>query len=402
MAALQEGTIGILPAGALGVSFFYHLTGELARADGAVVFLERTGSASATQLRQQTELRIADAHGVRCVNIANIWQPDLLTCHAAGRLPEILLVCPNPDQLLGVITDVVQLLERIHHAGGLNAPLLPLPLIVLCSNGIYFQRVRQIFLEKLEEATLLGRLPDLWPDLMPRLVGRLLRGVTIQTGVREGAGAGTIYRPGPRGITRIAGGDAANRARCAELLTARGGWFEVADCPPTRVEFDKAMVNLVANLLGQLYAIDDTGELRVLTVGEIIRPEHEVEIRHLCEQVFRIGQAVKAYGAQENFAPALAATFASLHQHAGHTPSSLQWVALRLRAHQLEAALTPTETWLLDPLMHYARSAGLDDAAQYLAELKRRLLARLLLAQRWNDRTRTQSATAGTPASGPA
>ena len=389
MTALREGTIGILPAGALGVSFFYHLTGELARVDEKIFFLERTGSTSAARLRQQTELAIADARGVRRVNVVNLWKPDLLACHAAGFLPEILLVCPNPDQLLGVITDVVQLLERIHRDGGLETAALPLPLIVLCANGIYFQRVRQIFLEKLEEATLLGRLPDLWPALMPRLVGRLLRGVTIQTGVREGAGAETIYRPGPRGITRIAGGDATNRVRCAEVLSARGGWFEVADCAPTRVEFDKAMVNLVANLLGQLYAISDAGEFRALTVGEIIRPEHEAEIRQLCEQVFRIGQAVKAYGAQEDFVPVLAATRASLQQHAGHTPSSLQWVALRLRAGQLDASLTPTEAWLLDPLMHYARSAGLEQAGQFLAELKQRLLARLALAQKNISRNRS-------------
>ena len=43
MTALREGTIGILPAGALGVSVFYHLTGELARVDEKVYFLERTG-----------------------------------------------------------------------------------------------------------------------------------------------------------------------------------------------------------------------------------------------------------------------------------------------------------------------------------------------------------------------
>jgi hypothetical protein len=94
---------------------------------------------------------------------------------------------------------------------------------------------------------------------MPRLVGRLLRGVTIQTGQRDGSGADAVYRPGPLGRTRVAGGDAAIRARTVELLVSLGEWFEMGDeASPTRVEFDKALVNLTANLLGQLAAIDES------------------------------------------------------------------------------------------------------------------------------------------------
>ena len=121
-------------------------------------------------------------------------------------LPEIVLLCPNPDQLPGILNTVVQLLERMNEHGELT-PEFELPTLVLSSNGIYYQRLRQQFIERLEESTLLGRLPDLWPDIMPRIVGRLLRGVTIQTGVRDGIGADAVYHPGPRGITRLAGGD---------------------------------------------------------------------------------------------------------------------------------------------------------------------------------------------------
>ena len=39
MRRVREGTIGILPAGALGVSFFYHLTRGLTENDGSVFFL---------------------------------------------------------------------------------------------------------------------------------------------------------------------------------------------------------------------------------------------------------------------------------------------------------------------------------------------------------------------------
>ena len=52
MARLRRGTVGILPAGALGVSFAYHLTERFTRLDGRVAFLERAGSASGRALRE--------------------------------------------------------------------------------------------------------------------------------------------------------------------------------------------------------------------------------------------------------------------------------------------------------------------------------------------------------------
>src|SRR4051812_21099900 len=263
MAAPIQGTIGIVPAGALGVSLFYHLTRQLEEVDDRLFFMERKGSASVGILKAKGEICIADARGLRRVAVPGLFKPDMVTAYERDELPEILLACPNPDQLLGMISELVSLLEATSRRNELES--LPIPTVVLASNGIYFQRIRQIYLEKLEEATLLGRLPDLWPDLMPRIVSRLLRGVTIQTGLREGSGPEAIYRPGPRGITRLAGGDAANRERCYTLLSSRDGWFELAaNSSATRLEFDKAMVNLSSNLLGQLYAIDETGHFHPL------------------------------------------------------------------------------------------------------------------------------------------
>ena len=241
MGRVQKGCLGILPAGALGVAFFHHLTGELTRLDGSVCFLDREGSASGAALRAAGTIRIRDT----TIDIRGIARPHLLVCFEAGWLPEIVLVCTQPDQLLGMMKTIVRLIERVHSAGALDDAVSELPAFVLCSNGIYFQRVRQYFIELIEEAITFGRLPELWPDRMPRIVGKLLRGVTIQTGLREGEGAGAIYRPGQRGRTQLTGGDAANRARVAEVMDSLGGWVEVAAHPSaTRVEFDKALVNL--------------------------------------------------------------------------------------------------------------------------------------------------------------
>jgi hypothetical protein len=377
MPMLRQGAIGILPAGALGVSLYYHLTGQLRDLSDHVYFVARAGSASGPALSAHEKLRIADAHGLHEVAASHLLKPDILACTARDELPEVLIVCPNPDQLLGVITNCVELLEAAYERGELER--LPFPIIVLSSNGIYYQRLRQIFIEKLEEATLLGRLPDLWPELMPRIVGRFLRGVTIQTGLREGSGAEAIYRPGPPGITRLAGGDAASRERSCQLLIARGGWYELAlNSSATRLEFDKGIINLATNLLGQLYAIDEAGDFKLLTVEQIVTAEHESEMRRLAAEVFAVGQAVRAYGPAEQFESVYASLRQTLDLHRSHVPSSLQWVGLRLRTGELGAELTPTETWLLDPLIRYARSAGLERSVAYFDGLKQQLLQKLM------------------------
>ena len=380
MGRVRAGTIGILPAGALGVSFFYHLTGRLKTDDGAVVFLDRQGSKSAEALRDKGEFTIADETqryrvrtGERCVG-------SLFAQFDKGTLPEVLLLCPNPDQLPGILHTVVQLLERMGEQGELTADF-DFPILVLASNGIYYQRLRQQFVEQLEEATLLGRLPDLWPDIMPRIVGRLLRGVTIQTGIRDGSGADAIYHPGPSGITRVAGGDAAQRLRAVELLRQRGGWFELAPhSSATRLEFDKAIVNLTTNLLGQFHVFGSDGSFIPLRVRDLLAPKHMPAIRELARRVFEVGQAVRVYGPDENFEKLLSSLLATSHQHDDHIPSSLQWIGLRLRQGQLAPELTPTEEWLLNPLIRYAHAAGLHDAGHYFETLKEKAIANLAAA----------------------
>lgn len=368
-----RGTIGILPAGALGVAFFHHLTrGGTQRA--GVAFLERAGSGSGQDLRKSGRLLIRNEQETEAVEDHALWSGDVQTCLRSGRLPEILLVCPQPDQLLDVMTELVALLCTAHERMGIEAAVEVLPCTILASNGIYFQRVRQFLLEKLEEAILFGRVPDLWPTLMPRIIGKLLRGVTIQTGQREGSGVDAIYKPGPRGRTRIAGGDPQVRARCVELLTARGGWFENAEqATPTRVEFDKALVNLLVNLLGQLHAVDLDGSCRLLTVREVLAAAPEADLHELTAHVVEVGRAVHAYDAKDTPETALVATLASCRNHLDHIPSSLQYIDQRLRSGTLPPELTPTETWLLQPLIQYARGSGLEEAVAYFEKLTARI-----------------------------
>lgn len=381
MTAFVQNAIGILPPGALGVSFFYHLTRQLTELDDSVYFLERRGSQSAKALRESGKISIATPSQIQTLPTSEILKSDLITAYQEKCLPEVILVCTNPDQILSVITTIVELLVLLYEEDKLTQPRDSLPIFILCSNGIYFQRFRQIFIEKIEEAILFGRLPELWPNLMPQIVCRLLRGVTIQTGLREGSGESTLYRPGFKGRSQLTGGDNQSRERACYILNQKGGWFEeVIANSPTRVEFDKALINLACNLLGQLYAIDSQGNFKPLTLNEILIPEHYSDIRKLVNRVFRVGQMVKVYDIQEDVDVIFNQLIATGNEHLDHIPSSLQWVNLHIKSGTLKPQLTPTEAWLLEPLVRYAKASGLEETALYFQQLKEELIGKLTLA----------------------
>ena len=373
-------TVGILPVGALGAAFYYHLTRGCTENQARVQFVERRGSTNNAALAQHGTLTIAGDGKVLSIPASSVCRPDLVTCGKTGWLPDVLLICTQPDQLLQVVGDYVRLLEQLHHALGLESAISRLPIMILSSNGIYHERVRRFLVELLEESMLYGRLPDLWNDWMGLIVGKLIRGVTIQTGYREGTGANAVFCAGASARTTLAGGEPGKRRRCAELLQSLGGWFEAADEPPVRVEFDKALVNLWSNLLGQLKAIDADGQFRLLCIREIFSDSEGAELRELSNHLFAIGQAVRAYRPDEDF-DQLHDNTLRLSRIAGeHFPSSLKWIESQLNAGTLSPQLTPTEKWLLDPLVHYARTAGLENAANYFSSLRIRIEQKLALA----------------------
>jgi hypothetical protein len=373
--------VGILPVGALGVALFFHLTRQLEATDHHVCFIERAGSLHSQEQRGAGSLSIAYEGAVHAVPCAQVCRPGLLACAKADDLPAIILVCTQSDQVLPVITNFVELLERLFAAEGLEAAIARLPVLVLCSNGIYHQRVRRFLVETLEESTLYGRLPDLWSHPMGSIVGKLMRGVTMQTGQRQGQGPEAIYQPGPSGLTRLAGGELDDRRRCGRLLQRYGGKIEIVEeHSPTRVEFDKALINLFANLLGQFKAIDESGNFRAVRVRDIFPEPDSPETRELAHHVMAVGRAVQAYRADEDFEAIYHAAVSVMLGAWDHVPSSIKWIEGQLRAGTLTPHVTPTEKWLLEPLIQYASTAGLEESTRYFIELIRRVEARFSLA----------------------
>lgn len=105
-------------------------------------------------------------------------------------------------------------------------------------------------------------------------------------------------------------------------------------------------------------------------------------IRELCERVFTVGRAVRAYAPDDDFNVIFAGLHETWRRHATHIPSSLQWLELQLSHGSLAPRLTPTEQWLLEPLIKYARAAGREDIAAWFEALKSRVLALLAGAAR--------------------
>jgi hypothetical protein len=377
----EAQTVGILPISALGVAFFHYLTTGPSEAPARVSFLSRRASGANDRWRDDSKVRIETAHGLQDLPLAGRLAGSLPDAAASGRLPEIVLACTNPDQLFDVISDYVAVVELEHREGRLRSGAASLPVLVLCSNGIYFQRIRSSFIELLEESTLLGRLPDLWPDLMPAVVGRLMRGVTIQTALRSGAGSEAVYRPGRPGRTLLTGGSRLARSAAAQQLSRCGAWFEDAgEALPTRVEFNKALVNLAMNVFGQLASIDAGGRFRALTVGEITRQVPPARIHELVTATMKVGRGVGVFREDESPAAVLEELQRMLASTTAHVPSSLQLLEQQIGARTLEAGLAPTEKWLLQPLQQYARSLGDTDAIRYFEGIERELTAAIARA----------------------
>ncbi len=370
MEAGRTASVGIMPVGALGVAFHHHLAAG-PKGLSRVAFMSRS-SARPERWKAGAFVAVESLAGRIDLALEGRWLGSLREAARAEALPDIVLVCTNPDQLFEVIADYVAVVESEHRAGRLLTGHARLPALVLCANGIYFQRLRRSFIELLEEATLLGRIPDLWPVLMPQIVGRLIRGVTIQTSVRRGEGTEAVYRPGPKGRTQLTGGDPITRAWVTGQLAQTGCLFEDAgEVLPTRVEFNKAMVNLASNVLGILAAIDADGRMTRLTVSEIGERVSRERIRELVERVIQVGRGVNVYRPDESVDLIFDETMAWLASAKTHVPSSLQWLEQQRAVGSLAGGLSPTEKWLLQPLQHYARSLGEPGAMEYFEGLER-------------------------------
>ncbi len=296
----------------------------------------------------------------------------MIECYAQGRLPELILVAVNPDQIDALLGGLVQLMEWLRDQGALATDNLVFPYFLFVGNGIYFNHARYRYVEMLERAVMEGLLPDLWPKVMPQLVCRLLRGPTMQSGRRTGSGPDAVYQPGHQGLTVICGGDADARQRVCDLLTQRGAPVQVAEQSPVSIELRKALVNLICNLLGVIYSVEPDGSFKPRSIGEIIKPAHHAEFFELGEHLYAIARAIHAVPKDARFEVAWPTLLTQFEAVADHNASSVQAVAQAVASGHPPTAITPNEAWLLEPLKQLAADMQLTAAQRCFEALEDR------------------------------
>ncbi len=111
-----------------------------------------------------------------------------------------------------------------------------------------------------------------------------------------------------------------------------------------------------------------------------------MEVRELARHVVAVGEH-SGYRPDESFEEIYEAALKIAQRPREHVRSSLKWIQSQLEAGTLKPELSPTELWLLDPLIRFASTAGLTEDAHYFVALKERVEQKMKLAiEKWMDR----------------
>ncbi len=380
---LNEGQLGIHPPGALGVAFFVH-----AHAD---CFIGRGGDGITGPLAKAGALTLLDNGKLRTVSLADRIFANLLEADTRDRMPELLIVCCNPDQLGLFTAELTRYLENLAERGHLRSIddiRRHVPILLVPPNGILAEQTLRTYEDQLNESRLMQRLPGVDESMIDRLLDRLIRGVSFQAGGRRGAGPDTVYLLEPTGwIAFAGGGDAERRRICAVLDAHRYPYKHMANVPGTRIEFDKAMISIVLNVGGLIHTVRPDGELLDLRMGDLCKDPSKAEfVKRLTRAVFEVGQAAGAYSPEAHYEEIWAPHRATIMAHAGHVTSSVKMFRDRLGRGLSGVKLFSNEEWILTPLGRYAANAGLKEHAALFKSLKRQIQESMARAIRSRQR----------------
>lgn len=371
MSGVQNNTIGIMPVGALGVAFYYHLTGGNLE-DNGVFFLNRPDGRGSTVIQKSECLHIEYGGKHLSIPTQGRFLGGMIESSDKGELPELIIVATNPDQIDVVLRGIRPLLEWMRDEDVFDSKSPAFPYFLFVANGIYFDHIRYRYVELLERSFMEGSLPDLWPEIALQLVCRLLRGPTVMAGHRSGYWNNTVYQPGVKGNTVISGSNEAGRQRVHTLLSDRGLPVEIADQSPVSIELQKALINLICNLFGVIYSIENNNRFCPLVIGDIIVPAHHPDFIELGEHVYDIARASRAVPPDACFADVFPKMIQLLQKVRTHYPSAIQSIVLFLDSRSAIPDMTPNEEWLIVPLKELASNLNLQKALVNLHNLEKR------------------------------
>src|SRR3972149_5474897 len=270
---VREGELGIHPPGALGVAFFVHASADC--------FIGRGGDGITQPLKTTGALKLLQEGKLRSVPLEGRIFANLLEADAMNRMPELLFICCNPNQLALVTQDLTRFRETLAERNKLSSTEdihRHVPVFLVLPNGILAEQNVRTYEEQINESMLLRRLPGVTEAMVPTLLDRLVRGISLQAGGRRGSGSETVYVLERKGSLLFAGGGDAERDRVEAILGTHGYPFKHArDVPGTRIAFDKAMISIVLNVGGLIHMVKPDGEPIDLRMGDLCKDSSKAD-----------------------------------------------------------------------------------------------------------------------------
>ena len=366
----HEGQLGVHPPGALGVAFFIHARAEC--------FIGRSGDGITQPLKDAGALNLDDGGTIRSIPLRNRVLANLLEADALNQMPELLLVCCNPDQLGPFTGEMTRFLESLAQRGRLRSLediRREVPILLILPNGVLAEQTLQTYEEQLRESALMERFPGLTEEMHNALLARVVRGISLQAGGRRGSGAETIYALERKGAIVFAGGGEFERERVEAILKAHDYPFTHArGVPGVRIEFDKATISIVLNVGGLIHTVKPDGQLIDLRMGDLCKdPAMSDFVSRVTRAVFNVGKAVGAYPPDAAYEEIWAVHRATILAHSGHVTSSLKTFRDALARGMRGVTLFANEEWILTPLARYAAKAGLSSEEALFNSLRRRV-----------------------------
>ncbi len=388
---LIPGHVGVHPPGALGVGFFWHM--------GAECLIGMNGDGITEILKDVGRIRLEEHGQQQVVPIRGRIFANMLEADAKRLLPELLLVCCNPNQLSKFTGEVTKFLESLADRGMLQDPAQVrehMPILLILPNGVLFESAFSEFQAQLTESMLMDRLPGVTAEVQSAIEARLVRGISLQAGGRRGSGADTTYVLEKKGSILYAGGGEFEQERVGEILQAHDYPFRHAqNVPPTRVEFDKAMISIVLNVGGLIHVVDSEGACIDLRMGDLCVDKSKEEfVNQITRAVFDVGLANGAYDSGSTWEQIWEGHRETILRFKGHITSSIKDFAAALDRGLESVKLFTNEEWILRPLQRYAALADMQMERALFGDLARRVqesMARAIKYRRQQDASGTRS-----------